>query len=267
MKTLAKNFTRSLASSDTLWPMLQKYLVNVAKYAVAERAEFLFRKEFPDNRIAAGPFEGMLLPGDAHRRGSKLIPKFIGTYEAELNPVTEEIIASKPPVIVDVGCAEGYYAVGFARRCPATQVIAYDLDSNARTACREVAEANQVADRVRIESECSPRSLIDLKLPAGSVVMSDCEGYEFELFTPEVVTALKDCQVFIEVHDLYNPDISATLKRRFAATHRLRVLRSNHDKSDHATHPRLKTLTPAMLDHLTNERDSNMDWFFFQPLA
>lgn len=265
MKTFAKNITRSLASSDALWPLLQKYLINVAKYAVAERAEFLFRKEFPDNRIAAGPFKGMLLPGAAHQRGSKLIPKFIGTYEAELNPVTELIIASNPPVIVDVGCAEGYYAVGFALRCPDSRIIAYDLDSNARAACSEVAEANRVEKRVQIESECTPRSLIELNLPAGSVIMSDCEGYELELFTPEVVKALKHSQVFIEVHDLYNPSISETLKQRFAATHHLQVIRSSHDKSDYATHPSLGQMTPAMLQHLTHEREANMDWFYLLP--
>jgi hypothetical protein len=265
MKTIAKKFTGKLAASDAIWPFLEKYLVNIAKHVVAERAEALFQREFPEYRITAGPFEGLLLPGAAHKRGSKLIPKFIGSYVAELNPVTEKIISSKPPVIVDVGCAEGYYAVGFALRCPDARIIAYDLDVNARAACREVAEANRVAERVEIESECSPKTLIELNLPAGSVVMSDCEGYELQLFSPEVVNALKHSQVFIEVHDLYNPSISATLKQRFATTHHLQVIRSSHDKSDYVTHPSLAQMTPAMLQHLTHEREANMDWFYFIP--
>jgi hypothetical protein len=99
------------------------------------------------------------------------------------------------------------------------------------------------------------------------MVMSACEGYELELFTPEVVTSLRARDVFIEVHDLYNPAISETLKQRLSASHHLQVVRSSHDKSDHAIHPSLRHLTPAMLRDLPYERVSNMDWFFFQPFA
>jgi len=33
----------------------------------------------------------------------------------------------RPTVFLDVGCAEGYYAVGFALSAPETEVFAYDI--------------------------------------------------------------------------------------------------------------------------------------------
>jgi hypothetical protein len=43
---------------------------------------------------------------------STFIPKIIGSYECELHPAIEEIIVNNYAEVWDVGCAEGYYAVG-----------------------------------------------------------------------------------------------------------------------------------------------------------
>ncbi len=264
MKKLCKSIVKKVVANDALWKVCHQ-LNRGTSFATHARAKALFNRHFAGDQIRHGFFAGIRLPGGGYAVGSCLIPKFVGTYEAELMPVVEEIVRRKPPVIVDVGCAEGYYAVGFALRCPQARVLAFDTSPEARQVCKETATANQVDDRISIAGECRPADLLNLSLPDGSLVMSDCEGYELDLFTDEVVKHLATCLVFIEVHDCYRPEASATLKARFAATHDLQVIRSGKDKSDYQAALSHPDFTPTMKSILCHERDFNMDWFFFTP--
>lgn len=264
MKKLCKSIVRKAVDIDPLWMVFQ-LLGRVTSFATHQRALALFNRHFPGDQVRHGFFTGIRIPGGGYATGSYLIPKFIGTYEAELTPVVDECVRRQPPVIVDVGCAEGYYAVGFALRCPQARVFAFDTSPEAREICKETAILNHVDDRLTIRGECHPADLIALDLPDGSLVMSDCEGYEVDLFTDEVVRHLASCLVFIEVHECYRPEAPSTLKGRFASTHDLRVVRSGKDKSDFQAalvHP---DFTPAIKTVLCHERDFNMDWFFFTP--
>lgn len=68
--------------------------------------------KYYNEKIGLGPFAGMKYINKAH--GSSLTPKIIGTYERELHPFIYEIADKQYDCIVDVGSAEGYYAVGLA---------------------------------------------------------------------------------------------------------------------------------------------------------
>ena len=66
--------------------------------------------------VQGGPFAGM-----TYVRGvscANTISRLLGSYEAELHPVVEQVISRSYPTVIDVGCAEGYYAIGLARRSP-----------------------------------------------------------------------------------------------------------------------------------------------------
>src|SRR5947209_15685441 len=76
--------------------------------------------------VQNGPFTGMQYV--ERSIGSSLMPKLLGSYEANLQPVIEEIIRRAPATIVNVGCGEGYYAVGLARRLPHARVYAFEAD-------------------------------------------------------------------------------------------------------------------------------------------
>lgn len=102
----------------------------------------------PALRVLWGPFAGLrYVPESA---GSALIPKLLGCYEQELRLVLEALIRGKPRHIVNIGCAEGYYAVGLAWRLPKAEVGAYNSDSRAREFCARLARLNGVEARVRI---------------------------------------------------------------------------------------------------------------------
>ncbi len=78
------------------------------------------------DRVRAGPFAGMRYVDTSV--GSCFIPKLLGTYERELASKVEWICRQQPELVVDIGAAEGYYAIGLAMRIPAARVVAFELD-------------------------------------------------------------------------------------------------------------------------------------------
>ena len=103
-------------------------------------------------RVIGGPFAGMEYVDEAH--SSQLGPKLLGSYELEIAPVIEGVLNSDITSVVDVGAAEGYYAVGLLRRNPACQVLAFEGSATAATAMRSLAMLNQVVDRLTIHGYC-----------------------------------------------------------------------------------------------------------------
>ena len=157
--------------------------------------------------VSGGPFAGLTYP-DA--TPTSLVPKLLGVYERELHPAIEAAIAARPDRIVNVGAADGYYAVGFARRLPAP-VVAYEADPQQRALLARVAAANGVELTIRGAAERLPED-------AGLVVM-DCEGCEAVLLDP---APLRTATVIVELHDFVAP--TDHLIARFAATHEVELV-------------------------------------------
>lgn len=119
------------------------------------RLERLLRKQV-DQKIVSGPFKGMHYLSEA--TGSVWAPKILGTYEQELHSIVEDLVHHRPDVFLDLGCAEGYYAVGIALRIPDGAVVAADSNPLARARVRLLARRNGVEDRVRITGEWAVRN-------------------------------------------------------------------------------------------------------------
>jgi hypothetical protein len=168
--------------------------------------------------IPAGPFQGMLYATEASEGGRA--PRLLGAYEASLYPVIETVIARAFPQVLDIGCAEGYYAVGLARRMPGSIVHARDSDPRARALCAELATANGVAARVRIGPEITHADLA-LCATAPTFVLCDIEGAESALLDPAQAPALAEADILVEVHEGMRPGLLAALTARFAPSHRV----------------------------------------------
>jgi hypothetical protein len=98
--------------------------------------------------VQSGPFAGMRL--GQHSAEGCHAPKLLGCYEQALHPHFERFIARGFDAVLNIGSAEGYYAIGLARRMPGTEIFAHDLNEGAQLACRALAEANDVSDRITI---------------------------------------------------------------------------------------------------------------------
>jgi precorrin-6B methylase 2 len=166
--------------------------------------------------IWGGIFKGMDYVSTATE--GALLPRLLGSYEAELQPHLLAFAAEGIDTVIDVGCAEGYYAVGLARLMPHVTIHAHDIDEKALTACRALAEKNGVADRVIVGGEFKPQ---DFETFAGRrcLVMVDCEGAEVDVLQPALSPALAGLSLIVETHDVYREGALATLVERFAPTH------------------------------------------------
>jgi precorrin-6B methylase 2 len=167
-------------------------------------------------RIAQGPFAGMDYLSDATE--GALIPRLLGVYESELHPHLHAFADAGLDCVIDVGCAEGYYAVGLARMMPQVVVHAHDIDPAARAACTALAVKNGVADRVIVGGEFAPDGF---EAFAGRrvLVMVDAEGAEIDILQPALSPALAGMNLIVETHDLMRRGALATMLERFSPTH------------------------------------------------
>jgi hypothetical protein len=166
--------------------------------------------------VRNGLFKGMDYTSEASE--GSLMARLLGTYEAELQPHIQSFAAEGVDCVIDVGCAEGYYAVGLARSFHHLKVYAYDTDDRARTACAELALRNGVGDRVVIGSEFRPVDFDDFA-DRRVLVMVDIEGAELELLQPRLSPALAGMNIIVETHDVWKPGTLAELIARFEPTH------------------------------------------------
>ena len=193
--------------------VLERYGVPKMAQLYAERYGF---------SVKHGPFAGMSYIESS--AGSTFIPKLVGSYEAELHPVVERILAQEYQVVLDVGSAEGYYAVGLAMRLPGNpEIYAYDINPEARALCAELVSRNGVESRVRLSGACDTAEL-QARLNGRSLIVCDCEGYELTLLQPDKAPALASAEILVELHDCFQPGITPTIVSRFEGTHDIQFI-------------------------------------------
>lgn len=175
--------------------------------------------------VQAGPFNGMHL--DFNAFPAHTAPKLLGSYESELHGALETAIDRRPALVINIGSAEGYYAVGLARRLPHALVVACDADPKARRATFRNAALNGVGDRVEVIGAVTRRRLERLRTRARGgriLVVSDCEGAEVDLLDPAGVPMLRRADVLVELHPRVRSDVEQELRCRFRTTHDCRTL-------------------------------------------
>ncbi len=217
--------------------------------------------------VATGPFAGMRYIDNAH--GSRLIPKLVGSYESELHGVIRQVIDSAPQLVIDVGCAEGYYAVGFALTLPNARVMAFDISAEARALCRDLAQSNGVTARLTVADRCDCQTLQGIPLN-GAFLMVDCESFELELLKPECVPGLACATILVEMHDFIVPGLSEKLLARFRSSHRIRLFpMQGRDPDEYPLLKQFKRSDQVRAideDRRINGKPITQQWAFLEPL-
>lgn len=158
--------------------------------------------------------------------------------------------------IVDIGAAEGYYAVGLARRCPDATVITFDVDPLCRRRQKQLAELNGAVN-VRIHRRCSTQKL-GSSLTSNCLVICDIEGDELDLLDPLRVPNLENADILVEVHSRGPMTVGQArdrLSARFHKSHRIRSIQSvGRGAAEWKTRvPGLSVLDDQTLKHALNE--------------
>jgi SAM-dependent methyltransferase len=218
-----------------------------------------------DDTITAGPFKGARLPVSESwedDRGSKLL----GFYEQELRPFIEAVIEWKPDVVLNVGCAEGYYAIGMAKRIPGAKSFAYDVDPLAQAACKTARDLNHVDLVVR--GLCTDAELRERTERAERPFMLiDCEGGERELLlSNENEYSYPNARIIVECHDFVDRSITSSLIDKFSQTHSIQTIKQA------GRNPFCHLITAGWAENdlwllVSERRPERMHWLYMTPKA
>jgi hypothetical protein len=173
------------------------------------------------NEVRSGPFAGMRYPDWALTAVDLFAPKLLGIYERELHDVVERLIDRSPEVVVNIGAADGYYAVGFARRLPHARVLAYEANEERAEQLVAIAELNGVAAQVEAVAAPARPETLETLLVGRAAVVCDCDGCEAELLDPHTAPRLRHADVLVETHDMLAPGTTERLERAFGSSHEI----------------------------------------------
>ena len=170
------------------------------RYLLSERLASAMRM-----RVAYGPFAGQELCPEswwsAADRGSMLL----GLYESE---VLEALVDLAPghTTLVDVGAADGYYAVGAVRSKLYSRAVCFEMSAAGREVIQANAQRNHVAEWITILGTAGPNFLNEIPRSSWSgasdaVFLFDIEGAEFDLLDSSNLEALRESCLIVEVHE------------------------------------------------------------------
>lgn len=238
MKNIINKLIYQIVRIDFLWffiapfPRLFSWFTFHRNVIIENRGypktDGILEKICKDPIVKHGPFKGLIYP-DFTAFGSAIYPKIIGCYEREIQPAIDDACRKKYTEIIDVGCAEGYYAVGLALRIKDSRIYAYDTDIKAAEYCRRLAELNGVANRIILRGNMTAADLANFVFEGRGLIICDCEGFEMEIFTKESVINLMHCDLIIEMHDFININISEYILKLFSDTHNMQIFQSIDD--------------------------------------
>jgi hypothetical protein len=217
--------------------------------------------------VLCGPFTGL-------RYFNKVVwgpitPKWIGSYEAELHEVIRQVTNSRYDTIVDIGAAEGYYAVGLARVQPESKVITYDIDFITRRRLRALARLNGIAERIDVRVRADHEALQTILATGRCLVISDIEGAEYELIDPGKASHLARVDLLVECHrtEAHSVDqVADVLVSRFEPSHRIEEIGSCARSVDEWSrrHRALERLSPDVLAFAINEFRYPQKWLWMR---
>ena len=195
----------------------QKYKTNLLLYEISQGG-------MP--HVMNGPFQGMKYIATAN--GSQLLPKILGSYEEPIHEwVREKILSGHHETIIDIGCAEGYYAVGFALKSPKSKIIAFDIDTSALANAKQLAMINKVNYRVEF-SERFDAAVISSELETEKekkiLIFMDVEGAELDLLDSRKNKSLLSCDILVELHDCFIPGLTEKVISFFSETHKIEII-------------------------------------------
>src|SRR5262249_50785729 len=178
--------------------------------------------EATTGKVTSGPFAGMIL-------NYELLPThagctFLGTLEKELHWAIEKAINLSPTRVLNIGCAEGYYAIGLALRLPQAKVFAAETDPKSLCATRRNAELNGVSDRVQPIRIIKPGQFSKYLQANSSFIMMDCEGCEFGLLDPHNDPILLRADILVEIHSEHGD--KRQIMAKFRDTHNVTEIRA-----------------------------------------
>lgn len=179
--------------------------------------------------VRYGPFSGLHLGGKYTWSSGDLAAKLFGVYEQEV--LSELVRVSQGrATFIDIGAADGYYAVGAVKSGLFKKCIAIEKNEKSQSNIRLVAETNQVLGQLSVYGEVSTDDLLvisqEVKLD-DVVMLIDIEGGEFDLLEEKVINQFRFSALIVEMHDWMVADgirLREELLARLSVHHHIKIV-------------------------------------------
>ncbi|WP_338875061.1 hypothetical protein WBJ53_05535 [Spirosoma sp. SC4-14] len=211
--------------------------------------------------VLTGPFSGMHYI--AQSTGSVIVPKLTGSYESELWPVLQAVHYSDYDLFVDIGAAEGYYAVGVTKYIfqNAIPTVAFEATPRGQKQIHMLAQRNGVQN-ITIKGFCDCTDLLEVLSKKRGFLIVDIEGGEASLLDPVALPDLLNCDMLVELHPEQVEGVRSLLMNRFKNSHTVEEI--NPDTKKQLNNTALPRWTQRFRTYMLNEFRGNQSWLFFR---
>ena len=171
------------------------------KDVIKAKALKLVHDEY-ENIISFGPFSGMKLSKNPWWGSYDQISKILGEYEKEvLEKLCYFLRLNKNSTFIDIGAADGFYAVGVAFKGLADHTYAFEISSKGRSELKNNSILNKCNEKITILdiAELDTLKKIYKKLK-NVVVIIDIEGNEYDFLDINILDLFKNSIVIVELH-------------------------------------------------------------------
>ncbi len=193
---------------DKSYPFIHKRTLHNHRNAIAQR---LFSEL--GGTVKYGPFKGLILASESGDVSPDFPSMIFGTYEEELLDVLVKIPA-KYENFVNLGAGDGYYPIGAIKSGYFKNSIAFEENESRRSQMKRLAEKNNCQNALEIRGYADQTCFEQFtpEFLAKSVILSDIEGGEFEIFNDCNLAKLCNSVLLIEIHDFLVHDGGIKLK-------------------------------------------------------
>lgn len=181
-----------------------------------------------DGTVRYGPFKGLKLNRDTWWGKLDLGNQCLGLYEKELLHFFQNIRENEFSTLIDIGAADGYYAVGALVSGIFDSVICFEQSASGRETIHRNWENNGSIGNLSILGAADANSIAEIPESRlkKSLLIVDIEGAEFNLLTDQVLDKLQESTIVVEIHNWVDGfiDLYADLLRRANKNHQIHVL-------------------------------------------
>lgn len=169
------------------------------------RREVLGRRIYEESsgKVLYGYFKNLKIV--SYRWGARDLGSIIlGEYERNIVEYINKV-ESNYTIFVDVGAADGLYAVGLLHNRKMKKSICFESSADGRASIELNAKANRVQQSISIRKTATGQFARDLSDEFGDelqncLILIDIEGGEFDLLTSENLQILRNSVVIVELH-------------------------------------------------------------------
>jgi len=153
--------------------------------------------------VSNGPFKDMKLSKSSWLPGLDLGSMCLGLYERGLlDSIVEELNNSGRRLFIDIGAADGYYAIGLLSTELVGRAICFELRSISQESIVNNWQINNSPGSIEVYGDVL-KNLERIYHPecSNAVILIDIEGVEFELFKQIDLSLLQNAVIYIEIHN------------------------------------------------------------------